>query len=166
MPRPKKHSSGHELLTQADIADVFGCSQETICNLTKAGTLMTKAGLMYPLRENARRMVAALRVRHQASTSKLRLDTLAEEKLRLEIDKIKRTVLPRAELELAWSDVLLSARQQLLSLGNRLGPRLLFCKSEAEIQGEIDREIRAVLTELAAFKGSSAGGQEELALED
>ena len=160
MARPKKHSKGRELLTQADLASCFGLSQESISSLTKAGLLIADSDFMYPLRENAERMVASLREKKDSAGVKARIDRLNEEKLQLEIDGIKKKVLPRVELERSWSDAILTARQKILSLGNRISPRIIYCKSEAEAQALIETECNAVLSELARFTGTETADGE------
>ncbi len=66
---------------------------------------------------------------------------------------MRRKLLPRSEVEQHWSNLVLICRQKLLSLGNRIAPRLVYCKAEAEMQREIDAEIDAALAELARSIG-------------
>jgi len=164
MAKPKKRSEGHELCTQADLAECFGLSQESISSLTKQGTLVRDGESLYPLRENAKRMIASLRERRSAGNVKERIAALQEQKLQLEIDAIKKVVLPERELRAAWSDHLLTARQKILSLGARISPRVVYCKSESEAQALVDQECHAVLTELSRFSGTEIA-EGELPLE-
>lgn len=68
-------------------------------------------------------------------------------------EQLRRNLLPRIEIEQHWQNLILICRQKLLSLGNRVAPRLVFCKGETEMEREINGEIDQALSELARSPG-------------
>ena len=61
-------------------------------------------------------------------------------------------LLPREELESAWSDILIAFRQKALGIPTRMAPQLHACESPQEIEVLLKEKIMEALNELSKFK--------------
>ena len=69
--------------------------------------------------------------------------------LELELHKRRGKLVETAAAEQAWEDLVLSFRSKMLTLPVKLAPQLLWQKSQTEMAGVLQKEIREALQELA-----------------
>ena len=74
--------------------------------------------------------------------------------LQIQVAKARGEVVDAADVSKEWKDMVLTIRSKLLSLPNRLGPRLALCRSGQELAAEVDKGVREVLVELSRRDGS------------
>ena len=70
----------------------------------------------------------------------------------LELRKRQGELLEAAEVELTWTRALTSFKNRLLSLPDKLAPKMAACPSVLECRAMIDQEVRKVLTALSETK--------------
>jgi len=70
----------------------------------------------------------------------------------LDLRKRQGELLEASEIESAWTQALTSFKNRLLSLPDKLAPRMAACPSVLECRAMIDQEVRKVLTALSETK--------------
>jgi hypothetical protein len=73
---------------------------------------------------------------------------LAEMKVR----QLEGELLPVAEVEQAWSDLVATAQSTLLAVADKVAHRLSISRDEAECRSIVDREIRDALLALSRYR--------------
>ena len=81
--------------------------------------------------------------------------TMARER-QLELRKRQGELLEAAEVESAWTQALTSFKNRLLSLPDKLAPKMAACSSILECRAMIDQEVRKVLTALSETKAGAS----------
>jgi hypothetical protein len=74
----------------------------------------------------------------------------------LELRKRQGELLEASEVELAWTQALTSFKNRLLSLPDKLAPKMAACSSVLECRAMIDQEIRKVLIALSKTKADAS----------
>lgn len=138
----------------ATLSQFLDLTPQRIDSLRKEGVLHSGRGGIFDLHKSFQAVIVRLRDRSSVTHTKQETAKMEQELLRIRIDEAAGKVLNRAEVEAAWADLILICRQKLLSLGNRIAPRLAFAKSESDMQREIDGEIDLILGELSRFRGT------------
>ena len=149
MAKPAKKPNKFQLhrLTMEGAATEFGVDRATLAGACKRADCLPGPDGRYSIIQ-IHRVIAGDLEAERIREKKENADRLA-----MINEQMRRNLLPRAEIERHWSNQILICRQKLLSLGNRIAPRLVFCKGEPEMQKEIDTEIDAALAELARSIG-------------
>lgn len=156
-------------ITESELADLMGVSQPAISKLVKEGKIgvsdqegrlfrhqTLKTSFQY-LRNRIGETTEGLGAK---KTAALALDIKLKE---LELAKAEGKLIAIDEIESTWANIVLLTRQKLLRIANKVSPRLVFCKTEHEIEKEIQTEVEEALRELSRQKGSP---QEMLPLHD
>jgi hypothetical protein len=79
----------------------------------------------------------------------LRAQKAKADLLELELHKRRGKLVEIAAAEQAWEDNVLSFRAKMLSIPVKAAPQLMWQKSQQEMQGVVDKEIREALAELS-----------------
>ena len=137
-----------------ELGALFGCSAETIRGLTRKHVL-AKVGKSYPVAESVQRAMANLRSTAGAAGRPV-ASGVAEQrarKLALECAKMEREnaiadgkLIDAADMEAAYTSAMKYLRGGMLTIPNRL------TGVDRRVKAEVDREIRAVLTDLASSR--------------
>ncbi len=88
---------------------------------------------------------------------KLAILQLERRMRQIQVDKEEGKLVPADAVKGAWANIVLLVRQKLLKVANKVSPRLVFAKSESEIEKEIHGEIEEALRDLSrtpAIEGS------------
>lgn len=146
-------------ISEADLADLLGLTSNRVRVLTRDGLLKRVAPATYNQRDAVRaycdnlRTLAA-RAGRQATpegealkAEKLRLAKHQADKIELQNAQLRRELLPAAEVERTWSEMLRDVRAALLAVGTRCGAVLPHLSAH-DVQ-TIDREIKTALEGLA-----------------
>lgn len=157
------------LVTSPTLAMILGVSQMTISNYVGAG--MPKLNRSrFDLREA---VPWAIKKKDQRQTdrggtsSTIALRRAQREKIKLEIAKLRATLVPRVLMDGTIGAVAALISSQLESLGPRLAPGLVDISSPEEIQAKIFAEARAVRSAIAEeVKNYAAQIAEQEATED
>jgi hypothetical protein len=72
-----------------------------------------------------------------------------QELLEIQLAKAKKELLDAVQVKREWQNVVLTIRQKLLSLPNRLAPRLSRAGTIQALSTEIETEVLAILLELS-----------------
>ena len=74
----------------------------------------------------------------------------------LALRKLQGELLEAAEVESAWTQTLTSFKNRLLSLPDKLAPKMAACSSILECRAMIDQEVRKVLIALSETKAKAS----------
>jgi hypothetical protein len=136
------------------LAEFTGLSTRWLRDLAARGFFPAPAKSLYNVADTLQGLFKFYR--HAAAQKSGLAGSEKERKLRaerrlieLKLARLAGHSLDAAEVERVWQGIILAARQKLLSLPSKVSPRLPFCKSEAEMQVELEKEIDEVLSELA-----------------
>jgi len=72
--------------------------------------------------------------------------------------RAKGDVLDAGLVEKEWSETILLCRQKLLNIPSKVAPRLLYVKTQQEMEAEIQKEIDEALAELSQPKQKEQNG--------
>ncbi len=148
-----------ETVKASELAAILGVTPPTISHLASAGRIV-KRGRRYALAESIRAYCDHLRSpaaragrpadapADPLKAERIRQAKESADKLALQNAAARAELLPSAEVEREWTDILRLVRTGMLALPSRLSGRLGHLT--AHDLSEIDHEIRAVLTEAAA----------------
>jgi phage terminase Nu1 subunit (DNA packaging protein) len=139
-----------------ELAQLFGVSAHTVYDPARRGIVVKAAPGRYDVESSTQRYCAHLRAmaaRHGSEEAAL---DLAGEPARLAKEQadahalrnasLRGTLVPAADVERRWSDVLRRVRSSMLAVSSRVRQRLPHLTSHDGTA--IDDEIRAALTEL------------------
>jgi len=144
-------------MTKTEIADLFGVSVHTMHNWQTLGWLV-RSGAKYDVEASVRGVVKALQAAAlgRSNDTKLveanvqsrgRLAAAQARSVELRNMQAEGSLLPAADVEARWGEILAGVRAGMLAVPARAGMRLPHL-SAFDIS-EIDREVRAVLTEMS-----------------
>ena len=146
-----------EVVDQSILAELFGISTRAIRGLAKDGTLRRMERGAYGFAESVQAYCARLRDTAAGRGGESATNTLTAERARLAREQaegqamknaaLRRDLVPAADVEREWSDVLRTVRAGVLAVPSRVQQRLPHLS--AHDVAEIDREVRAALTQVA-----------------
>jgi phage terminase Nu1 subunit (DNA packaging protein) len=138
-----------------ELAEWIGLTPSRIHTLGREGTIPRNVDKTYPLRravlayaEHARQGALGRRADGELAQEKIRLARATAEKLETANLKAKGELAPLTDVEKAWAGILRDIRAALLALPSRAASRLGHLTPHDV--ATIDREVRAVLEELAS----------------
>ncbi len=143
-------------VTADTLAGWLGTSAARINNLAREGRIPRRPDKLFDLRPTIRAYVADLKASKgnsalannpELNAEKIRLARATAEKLETANLKAKGELAPLADVEKAWAGILRDVRAALLALPSRAASRLGHLTPHDV--ATIDREVRAVLEELA-----------------
>jgi hypothetical protein len=160
-----KPSQSTDTISQAELAALAGFDRSRICQLATEGILRRDAKGNLPRDESIRLLFRWLRERLGESAGTLagaklkakQLDILIKQR---QLEQLDSVWLHKDAVRKTWADIVLTVRQKMLRIGNKLAPRLLYARSEMEFEREITAEIEEALLELSrapAYEQQTAG---------
>ncbi len=145
------------VLHEIPLAQLLGVSASQVRYLAKEGIAVRVRPSHYATRPTVANYVARLSGRAkkagnpkgnaQLDAEKLRKERAAADKIELANAKSRGDMVPAAEVERAWSNMLRDVRSALLAVPSRIGATLPHLS--AHDVAELDREIKAALEGLA-----------------
>jgi len=138
-------------ITREELAELLDVDPSRISHMVEQG-IFAKEDERFPRQSNIKAAFAWMRARigkSKGAREKHRGLELKNEQLASAVAREKREVIPVAEVDQAWAEVILLIRGVLLRIANKLAPRIPYLKDEAAIEAEIRREIEEVLALLA-----------------
>ena len=153
------------IITGKKLARLTGYTPSRISQLIADGILPTDPSGQLPRDESLKALFTWLRGRLGEGDSLLGAEKLAILQLdrrlkQMQIEREESKLVSVEEVAKGWADIVLLVRQKLLKVANKVSPRLVFAKSEAEIEKEIQGEIEEALRELSrtsAIEGTPTG---------
>lgn len=146
-----------DVVTAAELGEWLNLAPARVNALARDGRIPRRADGRFDLRPAVRGYVESLRLKSGSSAlaanpelnaEKVRLAKATAEKLEMENARRKGELAPLAEIERAWAGMLRDVRAALLALPSRAASRLGHLTPHDVTT--LDREVRAVLEELAA----------------
>jgi len=139
--------------SQGEIAALLGCTNANVTHVMREGVFSVDKKGNLPREEITMKIVRWLQEKARKKTTdlddkkeKLRIE---KELLQIQLDKAKGVTLEAVEVERAWANIVQLCKGRLLTIPNKLAPRIPFCKNEREIEAEIQKEIDESLHELS-----------------
>jgi terminase small subunit / prophage DNA-packing protein len=143
--------------TAGDLADFLGVSTKTIRELAGRGIVVRAGRGAYELRASVRGYAEHLRaiatgkaggeaVAASAAAARARLAEAQADKVEIGNARQRGGLVDAEAVQREWSDVLRTVRAGMMAVPSRCGARLPHLS--AHDVGEIDAEVRAVLTEV------------------
>ena len=130
------------------LADVEPSSQE-------AGSILYIPSEVLPIIYDERRGCGNGGPSHDLNPiqEKARLDKLKADKVQIEIDVLKETLIPIERVEQSWSKLVSAFRSKILAMPSKLSPRVCAVKEIKEVEKILKAEVNEALTELSEFDG-------------
>src|SRR5437867_153382 len=132
-------------ISRAEIAALMHISTARVDQLRREGIIPAGGDMRSTLEAVAiyfrdRCDLTAARREHLLKKSKLLDNALARE---------NRSVVTVDEMDKGWAHIVLTIRQKLLSLPNKIAPRLAYLTGEVAIEQELRREVEEALLQLS-----------------
>jgi phage terminase Nu1 subunit (DNA packaging protein) len=136
-------------IERSELAELLGVTAPRISQLAKEGIFSPDKSGNYPLVESLK--AACVLLRDRAGIDDLKSQKLEKQNrlLDYDIERASGQLLDAKDVERAWINIILLTKQRLLRIPNKVSPRLPFCKSEADMEQEIQREVDEALLELS-----------------
>ena len=139
---------------KTELADILKVTPPRIDHMIRDGIIKAEAGGKLPRRQAMANIVDWLRAKEEGGTgavAALKQSKLSKENelLELQLAQARRKSLPVDVVERAWAHIVLLCRGKFSRLGNKVAPRLAFCKTEQDMEREIQAEIDEALGELS-----------------
>lgn len=143
-----------DYMTNGELAELQGISEARVSIQLREGILKQDEKGKYLRKACVHGIVSHLRTRigegkTTAAAAKNEGMELDNELRRIAVAKARGKAWDAAEVEKAWAGIILTVREKLLRLANKLAPRIPYLKSESEVEAAIDAEVRECLSELA-----------------
>lgn len=139
--------------SNGELAELLGVTRSRISHLIRDGVFTQEVDSRMPRQKNIKELAShllALSKQKQSSfDDKLEIARIDKELKQIELDKALNKSLDAGAVEKAWVNIILLAKQRLLRVPNKVAPRLPFCKSESDMEIEIQKEIDEALLELS-----------------
>ena len=137
-----------------ELADILKVTPPRIDHMIRDGIIKADAGGKLPRKQAVANIVDWLRAKEESGTgavAALKRSKLAKEDelLELQLAQARRKSLPVDVVERSWSHIILLCRGKFSRLANKVAPRLTFCKTEQDMEREIQAEIDEALGELS-----------------
>src|SRR5690606_2228591 len=179
MVAKKRTTDIGEIVVNTDtLAKLFGFTRQRINQLGKEGILEKQAPGRWPLMKNVQRYIDYLRTgakdREEEDEAQVKYweEKALHERARREIAEIKLAKLKNqmhdaADVEFVMTNMLVTFRNRILAIPDKLAPRLLGVKNLSEISDITKQELTEALTELSEYDPAMfAGGGEDEAEDD
>ncbi len=142
-----------EWTSNQELAEIIAVAKSRISHLIRDDVLSQDASGRMPRMQNLRELIrhfqAESKKKHDTWDDKLEITRLDKELKQIEVDKARDKALEAVAVEKAWTNIVMLVRQRVLRIPNKVAPRLVFCKTETEMETELQKEVDEVLTELS-----------------
>ncbi len=146
-----------DVVGQSTLAKLFGISERAVRDLAKDGTIQRTGRGAYILTASVQAYCARLRDTAAGRGGESSTNTLTAERARLAREQaegqamknaaLRRDLVPAADVQREWTDILRTVRAGLMAVPNRVQQNLSHLS--AHDVAVIDREVRAALVEVA-----------------
>ncbi|MBO8136790.1 MAG: hypothetical protein H0Z40_01425 [Desulfotomaculum sp.] len=171
------HKDISEIIVNTDVmADLFGYTRQRINQLAKEGILEKKAPGRYPLKQNVKRYIDFLRTGYKSEDEEEAQAQYWEEKAlhekakremaELKLAKLKNRLHDAGDVELIMTNMLVTFRNRILAIPQKVAPKVIGMKNLAEINETINAELLEALNELSEYDPALFAGGEEIEEED
>ena len=157
------------------LAGLLGFTRQRINQLAKEGILEKKAPGRFPLMLNIKRYVEFLRTgqkdEDEEATAQYWEEKALHEKAKremaeLKLAKIRGQLHDAADIELAITNMLVTFRNRILGVPQKVAPKIIGLTSLAEVMEVINTELLEALTELSEYDPAMFAGGEDIEEED
>lgn len=166
-----------EIIVSTDtLADLLGFTRQRVNQLAKEGILEKQAAGRWPLMKNIQRFINYLRTNAKdqdeaESQAKYWEEKALHEKAKREIAEIKLAKLKNqmhdaADIEYMLTNMLITFRNRILGIPDKVAPKILGIKNLSEISEIIDGEVMEALTELSEYDPTMFTGSDKDEIED
>jgi phage terminase Nu1 subunit (DNA packaging protein) len=146
--------------TVIELARLWGVTRQAVAGLARQGVI-ARHGRNFLREDSTQRYCAHLRklatgrggesAIASATSERARLTKAQADAVELKNATLRGDMLPAADVEAEWSSILRSVRASMLAVPSRCASRLPHLTKHDT--AEIDREVRAALTELGGGRG-------------
>lgn len=147
------HRDRWEWTTNGELAELMGVARSRISHLIRDGVFSQSTDSRMPRQKNifelVRHLQSLAKQKQSSFDDKLEIARIDKELKQIELDKALNKSLDAGAVEKAWLNIILLCKQRLLRIPNKVAPRLPFCKSEADMEHELQKEIDEALLELS-----------------
>jgi len=149
-------------IERSELAELLGVTAPRISQLAGEGLFEPDSKGAYPAIESLK--AACRLLRDRAGIDDLKSQKLQKQNqlLDFDIERASGQLLEAVAVERAWVNIVLLCKQRLLRIPNKVAPRLPFCKSESDMECELQKEIDEALLELSRPVDCGQGDRESL----
>lgn len=167
-----------DLIVNTDVmADLLGYTRQRVNQLAKEGVLFKLAPGRFPLAENIKKYLEFVKYgqrsddEEEAEAQYLEEKALHEKAKRemaeLKLAKLRNQLHDAEDIELVLTNMLVTFRNRILAIPQKLAPKIIGADNLAEISEAINEELLEALTELSEYDPVMfAGGDESIEEED
>lgn len=163
------------------LADLFGYSSQRINQLAQEGILEKKAAGRWPLMKNVQRFINYLRTNANDKDKSENQAIYWEEKAlherakreiaEIELAKLKNRMHDAADVEYVMTNMLITFRNKILAMPEKLAPKVYGLKTLSEISEIIHDELAEALNELSEydpvmFEGDNDGEEDDYLVQE
>jgi len=162
-----------ELIVNTDaMASLLGFTRQRINQLAKEGILEKQAAGRFPLMKNVQRYIEYLRTGAKDRGNdddeaqalyweeKALHERAKRETAELRLAKLKNQMHDAADVELVMTNMLVTFRTRILSVPDKIAPKVLGVKNLAEISDTVNNELLEALSELSEYDPAMFAGDD------
>ena len=166
-----------DVIVNTDVmAELLGYTRQRVNQLAKEGVLNKQAPGRFLLRQNIKKYVDYMRVNQvgedeEGATAQYWEEKALHEKAKremaeLKLAKIKNQMHDAADIELVMTNMLVTFRTRILSIPQKISPKVIGVTNLAEISETINIELLEALTELSEYDPAMFAGGDAIEEED
>jgi phage terminase Nu1 subunit (DNA packaging protein) len=159
--RRKTGDVGEIIVSTDALAKLFGYTRQRINQLAQEGILEKQANGRWPLMKNVQRFIDFLKTgrknqdddEHQAMfwEEKALHEKAKREMAEIKLAKLKNQMHDAADVEFVMTNMLVTFRNRILAIPDKVAPKVLGVKNLSEISDIISTELHEALTELSEY---------------
>jgi len=135
-------------MSRDELADIMGVTPGRISQMAGSGLIHPDPD-GYEVLQAFRDVVTYYRGLTDLSAIKQSKLKKEDELLEIALQKARGEVLPVADVQTVWGDIMLKVRDALRRVGGKIAPMLPYAKTEADMQKRIEDAIDEALRELS-----------------
>ncbi|NLT94854.1 MAG: hypothetical protein GXW85_04860 [Clostridia bacterium] len=167
-----------DLIVNTDVmADLLGFTRQRVNQLDKEGVLVKAAPGRWPLADNIKKYLEFVKYGQRTSEEeeaeiqyweeKALHEKAKRETAELKLAKMQNQLHDARDVELALTNMVVTFRNKVLSIPQKLAPKIIGLDNLAEITEAINEELYEALTELSEYDPAMfAGGEEIIEIEE
>jgi len=170
--RRKAGDVGEIIVSTDALAKLFGYTRQRINQLAQEGILEKQANGRWPLMKNVQRFIDFLKTgrknqdddEHQAMfwEEKALHEKAKRQMAEIKLAKLKGQMHDAADVEFVMTNMLVTFRNRILAIPDKVAPKVLGVKNLSEISEVINAELLEALTELSEYDPAMfAGGGDD-----
>lgn len=166
-----------DLVVSTDVlGELFGYSRRRINQFVEEGVLERQSPGRFLLAQSVKKYIDFIKLgkageEEEEATAQYWEEKALHEKAKremaeLKLAKEKRQLHSSADVEFVMTDMLVTFRNRILSIPQKVAPAVLGLTSLAEITNVVDSELREALTELSGYDPVMFDGEDSVEAED